>query len=54
MNSGKLSCILSVLSVFILYVIRVISFDSIMPYLIGIVIWAILWQIFDSRKIGGG
>ncbi len=50
-HSGKVSCAVSFLLVLFFNAIGIIGFNSIMPYLMWLSIWAILWQLCDSSRI---
>ncbi|MBD5507130.1 MAG: hypothetical protein HDR05_03505 [Lachnospiraceae bacterium] len=50
-NSGKVSCGISFLLVLLFNVLGTIGFNTIMPYLVWISIWAILWQLCDSASL---
>lgn len=49
-NSGKISCGISFLLVLIFNALGTIGFNSIMPCLVWLSIWAILWQLCDSAS----
>lgn len=44
LHSGKVSFFITLLLLLFFDAIKLITFDSIMPYLAGICIWAFLWQ----------
>ncbi len=50
-NIGKVSCGISFLLVLFFNAQGVIGFNSIMPYLMWLSIWAILWQLCDSVSL---
>lgn len=50
-NSGKVSCGISILLVLFFNALGAIGFNSIMPYLVWLSVWAILWQLCDSVSL---
>lgn len=48
-HSGKVSFGITILLIIFLNAIKSISFDSVMPYLAGVGLWAVVWKFFDGR-----
>ena len=48
-HSGKISFGISILLIIVLNATEIINFDSIMPYLVGIGLWAVVWKLFDGK-----
>lgn len=44
LNSGKVSFLITFLLLLFFDAVKLITFDSILPYLTGTGIWALLWQ----------
>lgn len=49
-HSGKVSFGISILLIIILDVIKILTFDSVMPYLVGISLWAVIWNLFEGMR----
>ena len=48
-HSGKVSFGITITLVIFLNAIRIITFDSVIPYLVGAGLWAVVWKLFDGK-----
>lgn len=47
-HRGKFSFGISILLVLLLNILKVVTFDSVMPYLVGIGLWAVIWNFYEN------
>ena len=50
-HSGKVSFGITILLILFLNAIKIITFDSVMPYLVGVGLWTVVWKFFDGKLI---